>query len=59
MADRVVVRWELDTRDPAELEKARLRRLMIMRRVALTMAFLAILSIFVLMVVVTFSDPKS
>ena len=58
MSERIVVRWEFDS-SRAEYGKGRLKRLLLMRRVALTLAFLAILAVFVMILVVMFTAQNS
>jgi len=63
VAGRIVVRWEFDSSrgdfENHSLERKRLRRLFMMRKIALTLAFLAIASIVVLVLVVIFSAQNS
>jgi uncharacterized membrane protein YqjE len=56
--ERIVVRWELES--PATgPSRARLRRLMMMRRIALTLAFLAIAAVAALVLTVVFTAQNS
>jgi len=58
VGERIVVRWELDS-SGAGPSRARLRRLQRMRKIALTLAFLAIASVVVMILAVMFTAQNS
>jgi uncharacterized membrane protein YqjE len=58
VGEKVVVRWEFDSAR-AEYAKNRMKRLFLMRRIALTLAFLAIAAVLVLILVVMFTAQNS
>jgi hypothetical protein len=52
MADRVTIRWQLDPSSGRWGEKGRVRKFLTMRRIALTLAFLAIAAVLALVLAV-------
>lgn len=56
---RNAVRWEFDSSRGDFPRPGRLRKLLMMRKIALTLAFLAIASIIVLILVVMFNSQNS
>jgi uncharacterized membrane protein YqjE len=59
VVDRIVVRWEFDSSSEGFGRTSRLRRLLMMRKIALTLAFLAIASVLVMILVVMFTAQNS
>jgi hypothetical protein len=59
VGERIVVRWEFDSSRGGFGPPVRLRRLLMMRKIALTLAFLAIASVLVMILVVMFTAQNS